>query len=208
MKDKMYKRIKKDGAAGITFYGIFAILIIMLLGIWIVDINKNLMVSKQYQMAAQRAVQTAVKDQDKIGGISPDAINTVINEYMVQTNPSVDPTKPSGEKQVFSQACRDSSGGKLPKITVYFDTRRDKRAGEDNFETSYQSRNYQSVEVESLREEFRRKNYQVVAVRVEDAVQDFFSGMFGPGCQKITVDASAITSSSRDEDKFLKIREP
>lgn len=204
MKNFFLKNIRSDDAGGsITYLGIFGILLVCLLGIWVTDITKNLSMTNQYQLAAQRATQTAAKDQNSLGGLNPSAINVVIKEYENQTQ--------VGDKKAFADKCRKDG---YPKISIFVDNTRNYRASYqgDGLTPIFTSQSYQTASETTLKElemDFAKNNYQVIAVRVDDVVQDYFTPIFNDfGCKVVTTDASTILSSSRDEDDFIKMRKP
>lgn len=194
------KRIQSDNGAYVTIIGIAVIVLILLMAIFIVDASKNLYIKNQYYQAAQRATQTAIKDQDMIGGLKKSAMNHLIDEYKIQTGRAKDDTGASLETGAFRGSC--SNGKDYPKIKIYYDNKkRDNRGGT----LIYTSVGFSKMPINAQDEaKFRTNQYNTIGIEVEDVAQNFFLGMFGNNCSVIKTKASATISSSHDEDKLLK----
>lgn len=198
------KRIKDESSASMTILGICALVLLFFFGIFMTDITKNVYLVRQYQVAAQKSTQNAVKDQNAYGGLKPSAAQKALDEYKIQTSlDDTDEYETGRSIGAFSKNCRPL--GDYPKITVYFDTGRHGRGGK----VEYTSKNFSDMPKGS-EQEFIKKNYRILGMEVVDAVDNMFTGIFTfneGSCKEVHLSASSIASSSYDEEEGFEIIE-
>lgn len=198
------KRLKDESSASLTYIGICAIVLLIFLGIFLVDITKDVYIVRQYQVAAQKATQVGIKEQNAYGGLKPSAAQKALDEYKIQTSlKDSDQYKVGRNIGAFSKNCRPQ--GDYPKVVVYFDTGRHGRGGKVEF-----SSNKFSQMPKGSEQEFIRKNYRILGMEVVDAVDNMFTGIFTynkGSCKEIHLSASSIASSSYDSEKQFEIIE-
>lgn len=197
----MRRKINSDSGAGMTVFGIAILMLILLLGIFIVDVGKNIYIKNQYVLAAQRATQTAVKDQDIIGGLRLASANTVINEYKIQTGKAIDSGRGTLGGSVYRGRCSEIKGKSYPIMEIYYDGARATKGGTHKFT----SRNFRNMNITRFDESnFRAHGYSVVGVKVTDVIGNHFLSMFGMPCSEVVISSSAIISSSFDDDDVVR----
>ena len=192
---KILKNIKSNKGNSISIIGMMLIIITCIVGIFMTDISKNVYVKNMQQHNAQMAVQTALKEQDKQGGLTISAVNTVVNEYMKQNKHS------SSNKSLTTCQAR----GNYPHITVSFVTERKNGMDFDgtNTFTSNGGKELTYTSVEKKRFQMMQSalgKYKVVSVRVVDSVGNIMMGAIGQPCTEITTYASAVSSTTYDEE--------
>ena len=192
---KIKHRIKSNDGNSISIIGMMVIIISCIVGIFITDISKNVYVKNMQQHNAQMATQTALKHQDKQGGLTIDAVNTVINEYMKQNKNS------SNNRKLT--ACQ--AKGNYPHITVSFAMERKNGMDFDtaNSFTSFAGKELTYTSVERKRFHMIQSalgKYKVVSVKVVDSVGNIMMGVVGQPCTEITTYASSVSTSTYDEE--------
>lgn len=191
---KIRKRASSNGAANITIFGIFALVLIMLLAGFMVDLSKSVYVGNLYRDYARKAAQTAIKDQNLVGGLNGTAANKFIMEYMIQRHPEIDPVGATQEANAMRSKCEVT--GNYPVIRIQFDTER--RVGASPNSTVLTSYGGNKIPINNAN--YYDKDYQAIDVEVLDVTDNFFLGMFGKHCQEIKIKTSAIASTAYDQD--------
>lgn len=195
-KNILLKKIRSNDGASVTIFGMGLFLVVVLMGIFMIDIGKNVYYRQTQYRNTQNAAQTAIKTQNSIGGLKIQAVNSAIKEYM---------TLRSGEdgstNSAFSSRCQ--IGGSYPRITILLD---EKRGAGNESRLKYYSSNGSpmSFTVANL-SEFNNvvRNYgqmKVIDIEVTDVVDNYMMGMIGMPCSEITTRASAISSSLFDSE--------
>lgn len=191
MIDKYKKRIKDDSAFSFTIIVIFMVVIIITLAYIIVDTTKNQGTKEDFQRAAQTAVQTAIKQQNSTGGLKPESAKSAIEEYKEQTKIG----------NAFVKECRAKHD--YPRFTISYGRDRgntDSHVFWQNFRASDQY-----TFSDATKRTFDEENYTTITLEVEDVIDQILPGgnPDDAGCEITKVRASAITSSSVDEDEYI-----
>lgn len=196
----MIRRIKENKADATTVLGIFVILMILLLSIFIIDLTMNVYMRQQYRRSAQTAVQTAIKEQDFKGALSYKAVNKAIQEYKIQTNPNLEENTNKPATQNTSPFKRGCQAG-YPKIRITVETDKD-ITGKSKKEVVYEGVGYEVPE--NKEKTFKENRFKSINMEITDVMDNFGVTIASRGCTEINVSASARISSSRDEDNTLK----
>lgn len=189
----MRSRVKTDKGNAVVIWGIFILIMILVCAVLIVDLAKAMYVKNVYSSYARKAVQTAVKEQDYVGGLKFESAQKVIDEYMIQRNGG----KNTREAAAFSSNCDKT--GKYPIIEIRYDNKRAK----DAISPVYTSVNGSKVSIPKLND-FFKSQYNTIEVNITDVTDNYFMGIFGVPCGEIHIRASGITAASSDDDD-LKI---
>lgn len=196
----MFRRIKDNRANATTILGIYVILMILLLSIFIIDLTMNIYMRQQYKRSAQTAVQTAIKEQDFVGALSHESINKAIEEYRIQTNPELENNTNKTATQNAAPFRRSCQAG-YPKIKITVESDADDE-GKTNKVLVYDGSGYA---VSTGKEElFKENRFKTISMEVTDVMDNFGVTSAAKGCTEIKVNASARISSSHDEDDTLK----
>lgn len=195
-KNILLKKIRSDDGASVTIFGIGLFLVLILMGIFMIDIGKNVYFKQTQYRNTQSAAQTAVKTQNSIGGLKPEAVNSAIKEYMTLRS-----GKDGSTNSAFQSRCQIR--GSYPRITILLD---EKRGAGNESRLKYYSSNgsLMSFTVANL-SEFNNvvRNYgqmKVIDIEVTDVVDNYMMGIIGMPCSEITTRASAISSSAFDNE--------
>ncbi len=188
------RRIQNEDGKAITIMGISLVVLVLLMGIFIVDFSKAVYIKNLYSSFALKAAQTAVKKQDAIGGLKPEAVETLINEYMKQRNGQAQNTADTVVHKSYCEAL-----GKYPQIKITFDKGRKK----GSTSIVYNSVNGSIPQIPDSKNFFRHQ-YDTIEVDLIDVVDNDFLGILGTSkaCSELHIDASAISVSSHDEDEI------
>lgn len=193
---KHLKRLKKDNGAAVTILGVACIAVILLVAVFIVDFTKARYVSNLYKGYAQTATQTAIREQDGIGGLKPSSVQVLIDEYMLQRK-GADKYNTLEDNSSFTKICMNKyDGGGFPRIKITFDTDRGKGA---KGSLSVSSRGGVVPSVPSA-VTFYKNKYKTIQVDIEDVTYMPFNDIFGEPCQIIQITKSAITSGHFDAE--------
>src|SRR5574344_388966 len=192
----MFKRIKENKANATTVLGIFVILMILLLSIFIVDLTMNVYMRQQYKRSAQTAVQTAIKEQDFKGALSHTSVNKAIQEYKIQTNPNLEENTDKPGTQNTAPFRRSCQAG-YPTIKITVETGADNE-GNTNKVLVYDGTGYAASKGKA--EAFKENRFKAIKMEVTDVMDNFGVTSVSKGCSEIKVSASARISSSYDED--------
>lgn len=195
-KNILLKKIRSNDGASVTIFGMGLFLVVVLMGIFMIDIGKNVYFRQTQYRNTQNAAQTAIKTQNSIGGLKIEAVNSAIKEYMTLRS-----GKDGSTNSAFQSRCRIS--GSYPRITILLDEKRG--AGNKSRLKYYRSNGSpMSFTVANL-SEFNNvvRNYgqmKVIDIEVTDVVDNYMMGMIGMPCSEITTRASAISSSLFDSE--------
>lgn len=192
----MFRRIKENKANATTVLGIFVILMILLLSIFIVDLTMNVYMRQQYKRSAQTAVQTAIKEQDFTGALSHTSVNKAIQEYKIQTNPNLEENTDKPGTQNTAPFRRSCQAG-YPKIKITVETGADNE-GKTNKVLVYDGTGYAASK--GKEKVFKENRFKAIKMEVTDVMDNFGVTSVSKGCSEIKVSASARISSSHDED--------
>lgn len=195
-KNILLKKIRSNDGASVTIFGMGLFLVVVLMGIFMIDIGKNVYFRQTQYRNTQNAAQTAIKTQNSIGGLKIEAVNSAIKEYMTLRG-----GKDGSTNSAFQSRCQIS--GSYPQITILLD---EKRGAGNKSRLKYYSSNgsTMSFTVANL-SEFNNvvRNYgqmKVIDIEVTDVVDNYMMGMIGMPCSEITTRASAISSSLFDSE--------
>lgn len=200
----MFKRIKGNKADATTVLGIFVILMILLLSIFIVDLTMNVYMRQQYKRSTQTAVQTAIKEQDFMGALSHKSVNKAIEEYKIQTNPHLEKNtdKPATQNSApFRKACQAG----YPKIKITVETDID-NTGKSKKVLVYDGVGY--AVSKGKEQVFKENRFKVINMEVTDVMDNFGVTSVSKSCSEIKVSASARISSSHDDDNIINYSKP
>lgn len=186
----MIKRTKSDKGDGITVMGLFMIVVVLLVALLIVDVSKMVYIRNTYINHGQIAANTAIREQNGIGGLDITAANRAIQEYMLQRDPQSFGVLATNETAAFRRLC---DTGEFPRIEISFDTER--RVGQSTIGPRFVSYGGQLV-TESNREEFFINEFRVIRLNITDVSDGDFSGLFRNHCQTHTFEVSAIITDA------------
>ena len=195
-KNILLKKIRSNDGASVTIFGIGLFLVVVLMGIFMIDIGKNVYFRQTQYRNTQNAAQTAIKTQNSIGGLKMQAVNSAIKEYMTLRNGEGGSTN-----SAFQSRCQIE--GDYPRITILLD---EKRGAGNKSRLKYYSTNGNTLTfgVYNLSEYNNVvRNYgqmKVLDIEVTDVVDNYMMGMIGMPCSEITTRASAISSSVFDNE--------
>lgn len=213
MVTKIKKRLKSNRGNAILIMGLAIFGLILLMSIFFVDLSKNIYVRNNYTQMAQRATQTALKQQNSIGGLTPKAAEAVIKEYLEEREPKQLCSSTQGgsgqvpcqtvETKAFRSICEDKFPN-YPEIEVSFSTERDnkdKSSEGDSFGVTFTSKGKTIPEVtEAQKRLFYRNQYRTIRVKVKDFGDNYFFSMFGKQCTVYNVQTSAISIDANAGD--------
>lgn len=192
------KKFKSNNGNSVFILGMSLIALVLLLGIFIVDVGKAMYVKNLYSSYARKAVQLGVKYQDSIGGLKPESAEAVIREYYTQKTAN---GRNNTNESVYSTHCSRLAG--YPKIRIKYDNKRAKDASS----AIYSSENYRAPYIAD-RNSFFRKQYNTIEVEIIDVTDNYFFSMFGVPCAKMNIKASGIATTSFDEDELNINKKP
>lgn len=185
------KKFKSNNGNSVFILGMSMVALILLLGIFIVDVGKAMYIKNLYSSYARKAVQLGIKYQDSIGGLKPESAEAVVKEYYTQKTAN---GRNNTNEAVYSTHCNKLAG--YPKIRIKYDNKRAKDASS----AIYSSENYSSPYIAD-RHSFFRKQYNTIEVEIIDVTDNYFFSMFGVPCAKMNIKASGIATTSFDEDE-------
>lgn len=204
---KIRNNLKSDNGATVTVMGMVMIMSVLLLGIFMIDISKNLYIKQVQLSSTQKAAQTAIKEQNAVGGLKITAVNRAIREYNTQRKGGL-----VGSKDTLAHRTKCQTRGNYPKIKVTFDTKRRLETGDaiqidgQEIQQSFTSSNGSELYFSKLQEEMfnrlalEKSQYKVVNVEVIDVADNYMMAIFGLPCSELTTTASAISASAYDND--------
>lgn len=188
---RFLRRTKENKAHAITIMGLFMILLIILLGVFIVDFTKNFHFKQTFNSAAQAAAKTAIKSQNLTGGLSHSAVGKAIDEYRSQRTGR----DASGEIRAHQTKCMKAG---YPIIEIRMDTERRLGGGTLIYKSVGFSKPAPLNSLSSL--QFDRQKYTTIEITVTDVIDNYFMGAIGMPCSYVSTRSSAIISSAFDED--------
>lgn len=186
---RLFKKIKSNKGSTTTILGLAIIMLVLLMGVFMIDVSKNLYIKNIYYKSAQRAAEVAIKSQNVIGGLAGESGNAAIREYMTQRNGG----KQTAETSSHRQTCELS--GSYPKITIRYDKTRN---FDVNSTISYTSNSGNQIAELNKNPQFFKTQYKVIDIEVTDVVDNYFMSIFGKPCQEVTVRASSISTGTFD----------
>lgn len=187
----MKERIKKDKGNSVIVLGIFVVGMILISAVLIVDLGKSMYIKNLYSSFARKAVQTAVKEQDHVGGLKPESASKMISEYMIQRNGNVN----TRDAQSHFSTC--DTLGKYPIVEITYDSKRQKDAVSVTYESISGAEPYIPK-----KNDFFKNSYNTIEVNITDVTDNYFFGIFGKPCAEIHLRASGITTTTFDESEF------
>lgn len=213
MVNRFKERLKSNRGNAILIMGLAIFGLILLMAIFFVDVSKNIYISNNYTQMAQRATQTALKQQNSIGGLTPQAATAVINEYLEEREPKTKCASTDGsgntvacqtvETKAFRTLCAKKYPN-YPEIEVAFSTARNnkgKTSSTDNFGVTLSYKNGSIPEFSPAQKRlFYRNQYKTIRVKVKDYGDNYFFSMFGRGCEVYNIQTSAIAMDATAGD--------
>lgn len=195
------KKIKSDSGASITIMGFALILLILLCGIMIIDVSKNVYLSSILTRNVQMAAQTSIKQQLGNGALKLTSVNNAISEYVKLRNGE------EGTKsfKAFSTHCDTSQ---YPKIQITLKSGRNNKSRSisyisiDGKEIIFSPTTIQGFNTnQKVLTDRGLVPINTIEITVEDIVDNYFINLFGGGqCSIIKARGSAITSTEFDAD--------
>ena len=185
---KIINRIKNNIGGSTTILGISIVGLALFIAVFTSDFIKVIYMKNTYKSYAQKAVQTAVKRQDGVGGLLPDSANALIAEYMSNRNGKATTVDGrivlSGNTDSNIKNQCELKGG-YPKIQIKYDNKREIDA---------------SNSIVSINpNEFNNKRYNTIQVKIIDVVNNDFWSIFGNPCSEIEINTSGIVVSAYDD---------
>ena len=183
-------RLKSDtGASGSVMF-LAIVMMVLLFSIMAVDVIKLIHIKTTLARMTQTATQTAIKQQDRIGGLKPTAAKAVVDEYMALRNGT---NKESQTSEIVPFVGPCDPNNEYPKFYITFDNGR---------KVGSTSREYRSIgglppEIPDA-VSFYQKQYTTVQVKVEDIIFNDFGSIFGRQCSIVGMGSSAITTGHFD----------
>ena len=116
-KNILLKKIRSDDGESVTIFGMGLMLLVILLGVFMIDIGKNVYFRQVQYRNTQTAAQTAIKNQNSVGGLEIEAVNSAIKEYTTLRNGNG-----GSSNTAFQSRCEIA--GAYPKITIFLDDKR------------------------------------------------------------------------------------
>jgi len=195
-KNILLKKIRSDDGESVTIFGMGLMLLVILLGVFMIDIGKNVYFRQVQYRNTQTAAQTAIKNQNSVGGLEIEAVNSAIKEYTTLRNGNG-----GSSNTAFQSRCKIA--GAYPKITIFLD---DKRGTSTKIRLKYSTDTGSTITFDTAkRTEFATVvrnlgQMKSIEIQVTDVVDNYMMGMIGMPCTEITTKASAISSSAFDEE--------
>lgn len=193
---KIIKRIKNNIGGATTILGISIVGLSLVIAVFISDFIKMIYMKNTYKSYAQKAVQTAIKRQDGVGGLLPDSANALIAEYMSNRNGKA--TTVDGRVVVSGNTDNNTKNqcelkGGYPKIQIKYDNKREIDASSNTY-------NFTGDSVPAINaNEFNNKRYNTIQVKIVDVVNNDFWSIFGHPCSEIEINTSGIAVSAYDD---------
>ena len=193
---KIINRIKNNIGGSTTILGISIVGLALFIAVFTSDFIKVIYMKNTYKSYAQKAVQTAVKRQDGVGGLLPDSANALIAEYMSNRNGKATTVDGrivlSGNTDSNIKNQCELKGG-YPKIQIKYDNKREIDASSSVY-------NFTGNSIVSINpNEFNNKRYNTIQVKIIDVVNNDFWSIFGNSCSEIEINTSGIAVSAYDD---------
>lgn len=193
---KIINRIKNNIGGSTTILGISIVGLALFIAVFTSDFIKVIYMKNTYKSYAQKAVQTAVKRQDGVGGLLPDSANALIAEYMSNRNGKATTVDGrivlSGNTDSNIKNQCELKGG-YPKIQIKYDNKREIDASSSVY-------NFTGNSIVSINpNEFNNKRYNTIQVKIIDVVNNDFWSIFGNPCSEIEINTSGIAVSAYDD---------
>ena len=193
-----------------TIFMLAGVFLVLVLGMFIIDITKNRYMKNFYDNATQRATTVAVKEQNTVGGLTAKSVKKFIVEYYgLRGTPVFEPSVSSPLSTNESYGTSDSKAFRplgcdvdVPKIKIKFDTGRGIGSKENLvLEVPPIKQNLQvihngvqkSLNDKSLERLISQGQYKVLSAEVEDTSGNFFLGLAGERCSHFVSVKSANT---------------
>lgn len=189
----MKKRLNEEKAGTVTILGMSIIILSLLIGVFVADFIKALYIKNLYNSFAQKAAQTAIKQQDSIGGLKPESAQAFVVEYMTQRGGGGN----TGDTQAHRTHCELT--GNYPKIKLQYDTTRQIGANSPVFSSD-------NGNVPSMPSAFNfyQNQYRVIQAEITDVTDNYFFSIFGEPCAEIHITVSAIATTHYDSEDYGK----
>lgn len=193
---KIIKRIKNNIGGATTILGISIVGLSLVIAVFTSDFIKMIYMKNTYKSYAQKAVQTAIKRQDGVGGLLSDSANALIAEYMSNRNGKA--TTVDGRVVVSGNTDNNTKNqcelkGGYPKIQIKYDNKREIDASSNTY-------NFTGDSVPAINaNEFNNKRYNTIQVKIVDVVNNDFWSIFGHPCSEIEINTSGIAVSAYDD---------
>ena len=208
------KRLHSDSGGAMSIFMIAGVFLVVVLGMFIIDVTKNRYMKNFYDNATQRATTVAVKEQNTVGGLTAKSVKKFIVEYYgLRGTPVFDASVSSPLSTNESYGTSDSKAFRplgcdvdTPKIKIKFDKGR--RIGSDESlvlevppikQTGYQNLQVihngvlKNLNDKSLERLISQGQYKVLSAEVEDTSGNFILGLAGQKCSHFLSIKSANT---------------
>lgn len=197
-----------------SIFMIVGVFLVLILGMFIIDITKNRYMKNFYDNATQRATTVAVKEQNTVGGLTTKSVKKFIVEYYgLRGTPVFEPSVSSSLSTKESYGTSDSKAFRplgcdvdTPKIKIKFDTGRGigskenlvlevppiKQTGYQNLQVRHNGV-LKNLNDKSLERLISQGQYKVLSAEVEDTSGNFILGLAGQKCSHFVSVKSANT---------------
>lgn len=201
---KVKKRIASDEGNAVLLMGLAIFGLILLLGIFFVDVSKNVSVVNSYTQYAQRATQSGLRRQDTVGNLMPEAVEATFLEYLNERDSSerklAGQTTQFRDGEVISQSggtapYRKSCAlkyGEDPVMKIKLSTDKDPSKGTQSTTFTYKNGTI-TPSLAGYYDEFYRNSYRSINLVVEDYGDNYFFSLFGAPCAEFKVTATAVS---------------
>lgn len=208
------KRLHSDSGGAMSIFMIAGVFLVLILGMFIIDITKNRYMKNFYDNATQRATTVAVKEQNTVGGLTTKSVKKFIVEYYgLRGTPVFEPSVSSSLSTKESYGTSDSKAFRplgcdvdTPKIKIKFDTGRGigskenlvlevppiKQTGYQNLQVRHNGV-LKNLNDKSLERLISQGQYKVLSAEVEDTSGNFILGLVGQKCSHFVSVKSANT---------------
>lgn len=201
---RLTKRIKSDEGNAVLLMGLAIFGLVLLLGIFFVDVSKNITIVNSYSQYAQRATQAGLRRQDNVGNLMPEAVKATFDEYLHERNSSS--RKLAGQTTTFSdgQNIQQSGGtapfrrscsikyGKDPVMKVRMSTDREPNKGTKSVTFTYRD-GVITPPISNYYDDFYRNSYKTIILEVQDYGDNYFFSLFGQPCSEYNVQATGVS---------------
>lgn len=210
MNKRLKERLKSDGGNAVLIMSLAIFGLILLIAVFLVDASKNVQLQNTYTQMAQRATQIGLKKQNYIGGLSPESVDAVINEYLEERDPTQmcdGKACQTNETKAFRAVC-DEAYPQYPEIKISYSTQRNNSTSQGNkgfnpdlvftYSNGVLDKNPYSSEYSNL---FSSLGLKVIKVEVTDVGDNYFSSLFGKQCSIYKTETSAIAINADELQK-------
>ena len=192
------KRLHSDSGGAMTIFMIAGVFLVLVLGMFIIDITKNRYMKNFYDNATQRATTVAVKEQNTVGGLTAKSVKKFIVEYYgLRGTPVFEPSVSSPLSTNESYGTSDSKAfDKGRRIgsdeSLVLEVPPIKQTGYQNLQVIHNGVQ-KSLNDKSLERLISQGQYKVLSAEVEDTSGNFFLGLAGERCSHFVSVKSANT---------------